>query len=169
MAKTTLIDKLDLEILKLLSRDSKISFSEISNLLKVSNTTIHVRIKRLQKLEVIKNFTITIDYNKLGFNYTCYMGIYLDKASKYDTALKELKKINNITGMDFTTGKSSLFCKIRAIDSNDARLIISKIHKIEGINRTETFLLFGAIVEPKKKVYSQLLISNPYSLLFLPL
>ena len=62
MAKTTLIDKLDLEILKLLSRDSKISFSEISNLLKVSNTTIHVRIKRLQKLEVIKNFTITIDY-----------------------------------------------------------------------------------------------------------
>ena len=66
MAKTTLIDKLDLEILKLLSRDSKISFSEISNLLKVSNTTIHVRIKRLQKLEVIKNFTITIDYNKLG-------------------------------------------------------------------------------------------------------
>ena len=66
MAKTTLIDKLDLEILKLLSRDSKISFSEISNLLKVSNTTIHVRIKRLLKLEVIKNFTITIDYNKLG-------------------------------------------------------------------------------------------------------
>ena len=63
MAKSTLIDKLDLEILKLLSRDSKISFSEISNILNVSNTTIHVRIKRLQKLEVIKNFTITIDYN----------------------------------------------------------------------------------------------------------
>ena len=35
MAKTALIDKLDLEILKLLSRDSKISFSEISNLLNV--------------------------------------------------------------------------------------------------------------------------------------
>ena len=40
------------------------------------------------------------------------MGIYLDKASKYESALKELKKINNITGMDFTTGKSSLFCKL---------------------------------------------------------
>ena len=53
MAKTALIDKLDLEILKLLSRDSKISFSEISNILKVSNTTIHVRIKRLHKLQLI--------------------------------------------------------------------------------------------------------------------
>lgn len=154
MAKTTLIDKLDLEILKLLSRDSKISFSEISNLLKVSNTTIHVRIKRLKKLEVIKNFTITIDYNKLGFSYTCYMGIYLDKASKYDAALIELKKINNITGMDFTTGKSSLFCKIRAIDSNDARLIISKIHKIEGINRTETFFSLEQLLNQKESLLS---------------
>ena len=122
MAKS-LIDKLDLEILKLLSRDSKVTFSEISKHLKVSNTTIHVRIKRLQRLEIIKNFTITIDYGKLGFNYTCYMGIYLDKASKYDSVLNRLKKIENITGMDFTTGKSSLFCKIRAIDSNDAREI----------------------------------------------
>jgi DNA-binding Lrp family transcriptional regulator len=47
MSKSNLIDKLDLEILKLLSRNSKISFSEISNILKVSNTTIHVRLRRL--------------------------------------------------------------------------------------------------------------------------
>jgi hypothetical protein len=43
------------------------------------------------------------------------MGVYLDKASKYDQALKELLKIDNITGMDFTTGKSSLFCKIEQL------------------------------------------------------
>ena len=66
MAKS-LIDKL-IRDLKLLSRDSKVTFSEISKHLKVSNTTIHVRIKRLQRLEIIKNFTITIDYSKLGFN-----------------------------------------------------------------------------------------------------
>ena len=154
MSKSNLIDKLYLEILKLLSRNSKISFSEISNILKVSNTTIHVRIKRLQKLGIIKNFTITIDYDKLGFNYTCYMGVYLDKASKYDQALKELLKIDNITGMDFTTGKSSLFCKIRAIDSNDARQIISKIHKIEGINRTETFFSLEQLLNQKESLLS---------------
>ena len=157
MSKSNLIDKLDLEILKLLSRNSKISFSEISNILKVSNTTIHVRIKRLQKLGIIKNFTITIDYDKLGFNYTCYMGVYLDKASKYDQALKELLKIDNITGMDFTTGKSSLFCKIRAIDSNDARQIISKIHKIEGINRTETFFSLEQLLNQKESLLSKVI------------
>ena len=85
---------------------------------------------------------------------TCYMGVYFDKASKYDQALKELLKIDNITGMDFTTGKSSLFCKIRAIDSNDARQIISKIHKIEGINRTETFFSLEQLLNQKESLLS---------------
>ena len=61
-----LIDKIDLEILKILSNDSKITFQDIAKKLDVSNTTIHVRVKRMQRLGVIKNFTITIDYNKLG-------------------------------------------------------------------------------------------------------
>ena len=82
------------------------------------------------------------------------MGIYLDKASKYDSVLNRLKKIENITGMDFTTGKSSLFCKIRAIDSNDARNIIGKIHKIDGVNRTETFFSLEQILNQKESLLS---------------
>lgn len=150
----SLIDKLDLEIMKLLSQDSKISYSEISTRLKVSNTTIHVRINRLQKLEIIKNFTITIDYNKLGFSYACYMGVYLDKASEYDNVVRQLRKIDNITGMDFTTGKFSLFCKIRALDSQDARLVISRVHKIKGVNRTETFISLEQLLNQKESLLS---------------
>ena len=82
------------------------------------------------------------------------MGIFLDKASQYEKVLVQLKMIKNITGMDFTTGKSSLFCKIRAIDSNDARLIISKIHKIEGINRTETFFSLEQLLNQKESLLS---------------
>ena len=150
------IDKIDLEILKILSKDSKITFQDIAKKLDVSNTTIHVRVKRMQRLGVIKNFTITIDYNKLGFNYTCYMGIFLDKASQYEKVLIQLKMIKNITGMDFTTGKSSIFCKIRAQDSNDARKIIAKIHRISGVNRTETFISFEQLLNQKEGLLSSI-------------
>ena len=44
-----LIDKIDLEILKFLSKDSKITFQDIAKKLDVSNTTIHVRVKRMQR------------------------------------------------------------------------------------------------------------------------
>ena len=151
-----IIDKIDLEILKILSNDSKITFQDIAKKLDVSNTTIHVRVKRMQRLGVIKNFTITIDYNKLGFNYTCYMGIFLDKASQYEKVLVQLKMIGNITGMDFTTGKSSIFCKIRAQDSNDARKVIAKIHKISGVNRTETFISLEQLLNQKEGLLSSI-------------
>ena len=151
-----LIDKLDLDILKILSKDSKTTFQEIAKKLKVSNTTIHVRVKRMQKFGIIKNFTIGIDYYKLGFNYACYIGVYLDKASQYENVLSELIRIDNITGLDFTTGKFSLFCKIRAIDSNDARYVISRIHKINGVNRTETFLSLEQLLNQKESLLSSI-------------
>ena len=87
-----LIDSLDLDILKVLSKDSKTTFQEIAKKLMVSNTTIHVRVKRMQKFGIIKNFTISIDYYKLGFNYACYIGVYLDKASQYENVLSQLMK-----------------------------------------------------------------------------
>ena len=151
-----LIDKLDLDILKILSKDSKTTFQEIAKKLMVSNTTIHVRVKRMQKFGIIKNFTISIDYYKLGFNYACYIGVYLDKASQYENVLSQLIKIDNITGLDFTTGKFSLFCKIRAIDSNDARNVISRIHKINGVNRTETFLSLEQLLNQKESLLSSI-------------
>ena len=151
-----LIDSLDLDILKVLSKDSKTTFQEIAKKLMVSNTTIHVRVKRMQKFGIIKNFTISIDYYKLGFNYACYIGVYLDKASQYENVLSQLMKIDNITGLDFTTGKFSLFCKIRAIDSNDARNVISRIHKINGVNRTETFLSLEQLLNQKESLLSSI-------------
>ena len=151
-----LIDKLDLDILKILSKDSKTTFQEIAKKLMVSNTTIHVRVRRMQKFGIIKNFTISIDYYKLGFNYACYIGVYLDKASQYENVLSQLIKIDNITGLDFTTGKFSLFCKIRAIDSNDARNVISRIHKINGVNRTETFLSLEQLLNQKESLLSSI-------------
>ena len=151
-----LIDKLDLDILKILSKDSKTTFQEIAKKLMVSNTTIHVRVKRMQKFGIIKNFTISIDYYKLGFNYACYIGVYLDKASQYENVLSQLMKIDNITGLDFTTGKFSLFCKIRAIDSNDARNVISRMHKINGVNRTETFLSLEQLLNQKESLLSSI-------------
>tara|TARA_B100000683_G_C12506276_1_gene559186 strand:+ start:3974 stop:4447 length:474 start_codon:yes stop_codon:yes gene_type:complete len=151
-----LIDRLDLDILKILSKDSKTTFQEIAKKLMVSNTTIHVRVRRMQKFGIIKNFTISIDYYKLGFNYACYIGVYLDKASQYENVLSQLIKIDNITGLDFTTGKFSLFCKIRAIDSNDARNVISRIHKINGVNRTETFLSLEQLLNQKESLLSSI-------------
>ena len=57
-----LIDKIDLEILKILSNDSKITFQDIAKKLDVSNTTIHVKSKKNAKTWCNKKL---YNYNRL--------------------------------------------------------------------------------------------------------
>lgn len=143
------IDKVDLQIIARLASNSKISFTDLAAQILVSPSTVHVRVKKLEDLGVIKNFTINIDYKKLGFSFTSYLGIFLDKATSFEKVINSLKKIPQITVIDFTTGQFSLFCKVRALDSSDAREILRKIHLINGVRRTETFISMEEIQNNK--------------------
>ena len=143
------IDTIDLEIIKHLSSNAKISYTDLASRILVSPSTVHVRVKRLEDLGIIKNFTIRIDYSKLGFSFTAYLGVFLDQAKSIDNVVKVLKKIPQITVIDFTTGQFSIFCKIRAMDSAAARKVLKRIHTIDGISRTETFISMEEIINEK--------------------
>ena len=143
------IDTIDLEIIKHLSSNAKISYTDLASRILVSPSTVHVRVKRLEDLGIIKNFTIRIDYSKLGFSFTAYLGVFLDQAKSIDNVVKVLKEIPQITVIDFTTGQFSIFCKIRAMDSAAARKVLKRIHTIDGISRTETFISMEEIINEK--------------------
>ena len=143
------IDKIDLEILKHLSSNAKISFTELASKTLVSPSTVHVRVKKLEDLGVIKNFTININYKKLGLSFTSYLGVFLDKAKSFDRVVASLREIPQITVIDFTTGQFSVFCKVRAMDSSAARDVLKRVHSVEGIRRTETFISMEELLNDK--------------------
>ena len=70
------IDKIDLDILKNLSSNAKISFTDLASKILVSPSTVHVRVKKMEDAGIIKNFTINIDYSMLGFTFTGYLGVF---------------------------------------------------------------------------------------------
>ena len=62
------VDDVDLDILGILSENSKQNFKQISDELKKSPVTIKKHIEGLENRGIIKNYGVTIDYEKLGFN-----------------------------------------------------------------------------------------------------
>ena len=52
------IDKIDLDILKNLSSNAKISFTDLASKILVSPSTVHVRVKKMEDVGIIRNFTI---------------------------------------------------------------------------------------------------------------
>ena len=73
------IDKLDKQILEYLVKDARKPFTEIAKDLLVSPGTIHVRVKKMEQMGIIKSTSISVDYEKLGFGFIAYVGLYTSR------------------------------------------------------------------------------------------
>lgn len=141
MEKNSEIDNIDLKIISLLNQDAKTPYTEIAKKVFVSSGTVHVRMKKLEDLGVVKGATLNINYTKLGFDIAAFLGIYLEKSSLYDSVIENLKDIPEVVSAYYTTGNYSIFAKIICRDTNHLRLVLDKIQKVEGIDRTETLIV----------------------------
>ncbi|MCC6447315.1 MAG: Lrp/AsnC ligand binding domain-containing protein [Chitinophagaceae bacterium] len=135
------LDDIDLKILSILMKDAKTPFTDIAKQLFVSSGTVHVRMKKMEDLGIIKGFSLQLNYHKLGYDITAFLGIYLNKSSQYDIVAKQLTAIPEIVDLHYTTGNYSMFVKLICKDTEHLRkILMDKIQKIEDITRTETFI-----------------------------
>lgn len=135
------IDKLDLQIIQAMMQSADISYAELGKELFVSGGTIHVRIKKLHELGIVKGTKLHVDHKLLGYDVIAFIGIYLEKSSLYDVVEKELKKIPQITRLNYTTGNYSMFAEVICKDIGELKFVLhDELQKIKGIERTDTII-----------------------------
>ncbi|QRR01625.1 Lrp/AsnC ligand binding domain-containing protein [Dyadobacter sandarakinus] len=141
MQKYSDIDNTDLRILSLLIENAALPYTEIGKRVFVSGGTVHVRMKKLEQMGIVKGSQLVIDPAKLGWDISAFLGIYLDKSSLYEQVATELENIPEVVNIHYTTGIYSIFLKIVCRDTGHLREILhDKIQKVNGIQRTETFI-----------------------------
>jgi Lrp/AsnC family transcriptional regulator for asnA, asnC and gidA len=141
MSKNYDIDNVDLKILALLTEDAKMPYTEVAKKVFVSGGTVHVRMRKLEEMGIVQGTTLKMDYAKMGYDITAFLGIYLEKSSLYDQVIKKLYNIPEIVKVHYTTGNYNIFIKIHCRDTNHLKDVLhDKIQKIEGIERTETII-----------------------------
>lgn len=141
MSRSLDIDQTDLKILGLLMEDSGLSYAEVGKRVFVSAGTVHVRIKKMEQMGIIKGSQLTVDPITLGWSISAFLGIYLDKSSLYDDVVAQLRLIPEVVSLHYTTGIYSIFAKIVCRDTVHLREILGdKIQKVSGIQRTETII-----------------------------
>jgi Lrp/AsnC family transcriptional regulator, regulator for asnA, asnC and gidA len=119
------IDNVDLKILNLLMQDATMAYTEIGKRIFVSGGTVHVRMKKMEEMGIVRGSQLIIDHTKLG----------------WDISALELMKIPEVVNIHYTTGIYSIFAKIVCRDTMHLREVLhDKIQKVQGIQRTETFI-----------------------------
>lgn len=137
----TNLDELDLQILDLLIKDCRTPYLEIARVCHVSGGTIHVRMKKMEDMGIIKGSRIILNLPKLGYDVCCFVGIYVDKTSSFNSVFDQMSTIKEVTELHLTTGNYSMFAKIVCTNILDLQdVLLNKINNIDGISRTDTFV-----------------------------
>ncbi|MCW5911229.1 MAG: Lrp/AsnC ligand binding domain-containing protein [Cyclobacteriaceae bacterium] len=141
MSRNFEIDQTDLRILEILMQDAKRPYTEVARRVNVSQGTVHVRMNKMEEAGILDKTTLKINYARLGYDITAFIGIYLEKSALYEKVLAKLKDIPEITNIHYTTGNYSMFVRIHCRDTNHLKEVLhDKMQQVEGIDRTETMI-----------------------------
>ena len=112
------LDDVDRKILDILIDNTRTPFTDIAKRLLISPGTVHVRVKKMEDLGIIKGSSLTLDYKMLSYNFIAYVGVLIDRSRRTYEIIEELKKKPYITVAHITTGKYNIFCKMGIIVTN---------------------------------------------------
>ena len=73
------MDTHDAEILHQLTRDGRMSVNDLSGAVHLSQTPVARRLKKLEDEGVIKGYTALIDEKKLGFTFSVFVSVRLER------------------------------------------------------------------------------------------
>jgi len=134
------LDEVDMKILGSLYQDASVSIPTLSKDLGLNLSVTYSRIKRLTKRQIIKQFTIIVDEDKLGFPASAVVGVNLDPKQR-DQALNEIAKLDNVRSIQEVTGRFDAFVTIRARTIEEIYKIgAENLGKVPGVNQAETFI-----------------------------
>jgi len=128
------LDEIDSSILRLLQKNSRMTFQEMSRLTGISDATIQFRLKRMKARGVIDKFTVVANPSALGYAVMAVMLVQTD-TDKHDDAKVALANIPEITEVYGILGEYDLLIKVwtRSLEELNA-VMNEKIRSIAGID-----------------------------------
>lgn len=143
------LDSVDLRLLRLLSRDARLSQRSLAREMAMSAPAIAERISRLERQRVITGYGVRVDWGALGYQTTVYLTITAVPGFQLGVVMKELSRIAEVDEVLLVTGGFDMLVRLRARDEGHLRdLLLNQIWQIEGIQRTETSITI-AQMQPK--------------------
>lgn len=144
------MDFLDLQIIKNMEKEGRISHEKLSKRLNLSRPAIHNRVAKLEDQGIIAGYKAVIDWTKLG--YTTYAIISLRvRTDDYDRLLKQLKNLIIpdlvIEECHIVTGTWCILMKVRCMAPAGLKAIQDELHKIDCIRESSTSLILSSIYD----------------------
>ncbi len=140
------LDEKDIKILEELQKNCRIPARELAKKLGSPITTVYARIKRLERLGVIKGYTAALNPFKLGFHTTAFILISYstnERKSQRDVA-REIAELPEVQEVHIVTGDWDILVKVKVRDVEElGKFVVDKLRSIEGVGKTLTSVVLS--------------------------
>ncbi len=133
-------DKSDWQIIRILSERFETN-TVIAKKLGVSEGMVRQRIKKLQEAGIVKIRALR-NPEVLENQQLAILTVNIAESKLLDQKAKEILELENVLSVSIVSGQYDLMVEV-LVDSNKGliKFLTEQLSKIEGISRTETFLL----------------------------
>ncbi|MFZ3576974.1 Lrp/AsnC family transcriptional regulator [Virgibacillus sp. DJP39] len=132
------IDELDKDIIKFLSENGRMSFSEIAGHLDVTEKTVRTRYNNMVDANIIKVIGV-VNQIELGIRVGSIIQLKVTP-QKIDNVIEDLKKVTVIRYISSTSGEYQLLVQVNVRDNDELNQTIKTVQQIPDISSTNLLI-----------------------------
>ena len=145
-----MIDEIDRQILQLLQEDARLSNAAIAERVGLTTSTVHDRVKKLERKRIIKGYVALVDADLLNKPITAFIrlsvssttGNYLDSKKSVETVCETEPDVVECHGV---AGEDCYILKVKATNPGQLEKLIERIRCNSQISRSTTSIVLSTL------------------------
>ena len=150
MQENTELDKYDLNILKVLQKDGRVSFTDLGREVGLTTTPCIERVRKLERKGYIKGYAAQLSASQLDQGLVVFVQISLDRTSKktFEDFRRSIQKVPSVQECYLVTGSFDFLVKARIKDMAAYRnLLEGELLNLPGVKESTSIAAMEIIKE----------------------
>ncbi|MBR6182833.1 MAG: Lrp/AsnC family transcriptional regulator [Prevotella sp.] len=142
------LDQIDLQILKTLQRNAKLTTKELADIVHLTPTPVFERQKRLERIGYIKKYVAILDPEKLdrGLLVFCKVKLKQINSEIANSFVRRIQYIPEVTECYNTSGTYDYLLKVRARDMKQYQeFLLTKLGDIDSVAAIESMFVMSEV------------------------
>jgi Lrp/AsnC family transcriptional regulator, leucine-responsive regulatory protein len=138
------VEEIDRRILHLLSRNGRMSFTELARQAGLSVSAVHQRVRRLETEGVITGYVALCDAEVIGLPLTAFVSIKPFDPAAPDEVPEKLRNLTAIEACHSVAGDENYILKVRVASPVALEDLLQQIRSIAQVSTRTTIVLSTA-------------------------
>ncbi|HEX6773273.1 MAG TPA: Lrp/AsnC family transcriptional regulator [Acidobacteriaceae bacterium] len=139
------LDRKDFVLLEALQQNASQRLEDLAALVKLAPSSVHERLRRLERDGIIRRWTVDVDSAALGLDVLAFIGIRATRPCS--ELLGSMSKIPAIEECHSVAGQLSMILKVRVANTAALLSLSEHLRLIPGIEQTETTIVLKTQIE----------------------